>query len=78
METATAELVATGDDGENITDIQNYLQSFNKEIGESGSGDAAAAAGATTFYAIDTSQVGAPALDALSLTAALYRLHEDR
>ena len=58
METATAELVATGDDGENITDIQNYLQSFNKEIGESGSGDAAAAAGATTFYAIDTSQVG--------------------
>lgn len=37
---------------ENITDIHNYLQSFNKEIGESSD-----AQGGTTFYAIDTSQV---------------------
>lgn len=57
MEAATAELVAAGDEGENITDIQNYLQSFNKEIGESGAGDGQAAAAGTTFYAIDTSQV---------------------
>jgi hypothetical protein len=62
MEPATAtELVATTaqtDEGENITDIQNYLQSFNKEIGDQGAGDGAAGSAAgTTFYAIDTSQV---------------------
>lgn len=39
---------------ENITDIHNYLQSFNKEIGESSDPQ-----GGTTFYAIDTSQVNA-------------------
>lgn len=60
METATAELVATGDEGENITDIQNYLQSFNKEIGDQGSGDGQGGGAGTTFYAIDTSQVCDP------------------
>ncbi|RWS19874.1 Zinc-finger double domain containing protein 12-like protein, partial [Leptotrombidium deliense] len=39
---------------ETISDIQNYLQSFNKEIGEASTNDAA---GTTTFYTIDTSQV---------------------
>src|SRR5688500_3712781 len=38
-------------EGENISDIQNYLQSFNKEIGDQG------ADGQQTFYAIDTSQL---------------------
>lgn len=35
---------------ETITDIQNYLQSFNKEIGESGEHD-------TAFYAIDAQKL---------------------
>ncbi|RWS24170.1 Zinc-finger double domain containing protein 12-like protein, partial [Leptotrombidium deliense] len=54
---------------ETISDIQNYLQSFNKEIGEASTNDAAAT---TTFYTIDTSQVlGASGNteDALSATA---------
>ncbi|XP_054160506.1 transcriptional repressor CTCF-like [Oppia nitens] len=37
---------------ETITDIQNYLQSFNKEIDESGSNE-------TTFYAIDANKLAA-------------------
>jgi hypothetical protein len=35
---------------ETISDIQNYLQSFNKEIGESGENE-------TAFYAIDTQKL---------------------
>lgn len=54
--TATTELVAA-DDPENITDIQNYLQSFNKEIGEVGAGDGQSNSAGTTYY-IDASQVG--------------------
>lgn len=50
----TAELIAADDGGETITDIQNYLQSFNKEIGEAAGSDGNA--GQATFY-IDTSQV---------------------
>ncbi|RWS04673.1 Zinc-finger double domain containing protein 12-like protein [Dinothrombium tinctorium] len=51
-------VAADGDPTETITDIQNYLQSFNKEIGEaSGTGNEASSAGTTTFYTIDTSQV---------------------
>lgn len=38
---------------EPITDIQNYLQTFNKEIGE----ESSQANSNQTFYAIDTSQV---------------------
>lgn len=38
---------------EPITDIQNYLQTFNKEIGE----ESSQANANQTFYAIDTSQV---------------------
>ena len=37
------------DNSETISDIQNYLQSFNKEIGESGENE--------TFYAIDTQKL---------------------
>lgn len=36
---------------ESITDIQNYLQTFNKEIGEESNQQG------QTYYAIDTSQV---------------------
>lgn len=47
---AGAELVSTDEGGETITDIQNYLQSFNKEIGEAGGGEG------TAFF-IDASQL---------------------
>lgn len=92
MEMATAELVhpqAAGDQNEdqseNITDIQNYLQSFNREIGESGNTDAQAGQ-QPTFYAIDASQVCIHTLSPLfflnsshMLTAiriAFYFLHD--
>ncbi|KAI1301900.1 Transcriptional repressor CTCF [Halotydeus destructor] len=52
---AGPELVTADDGAETITDIQNYLQSFNKEIGEAGAGDGTP--GSATFYTIDTSQV---------------------
>lgn len=63
---ASAELVAADDGGETITDIQNYLQSFNKEIGEHGGGDGA------TFYTIDASQLadGASAATGTPTTVA--------
>ena len=38
---------------ESISDIQNYLQTFNKEIGEESNSQNQNA----TYYAIDTSQV---------------------
>ena len=38
------------DNSETISDIQNYLQSFNKEIGESGDNE-------TAFYAIDAQKL---------------------
>lgn len=52
MATNAGELVAADDGGESITDIQNYLQSFNKEIGEASGAD-----GNAVLYTIDTSQV---------------------
>ena len=51
MESTTTAGEAGAEGDNNIQDIQNYLQSFNKEIGE-GSSD-----GQQTFYAIDTSQL---------------------
>ena len=47
----TNELIGKmADNSETISDIQNYLQSFNKEIGESGDNE-------TAFYAIDTNKL---------------------
>ena len=56
MSSATTELVSADDDGNMTSDIQNYLQSFNKEIGEVGAGDGQSNSAGTTFY-IDASQV---------------------
>jgi hypothetical protein len=42
--------MAENPSSETISDIQNYLQSFNKEIGESGDNESA-------FYAIDTQKL---------------------
>lgn len=46
-------VVASSDSVENINEIHNYLQSFNKEIGETTVG----ATSTPTYYTIDTSQV---------------------
>lgn len=53
---STATDRADVDDGENNTDIQNFLQSFNNEIGEVGAGDGQSNSAGTTYY-IDASQV---------------------
>jgi len=48
----------SGRDVENISDIQNYLQSFNKEIGETTvSATEPNSITSQTYYTIDTSQV---------------------
>lgn len=58
---------------ETITDIQNYLQSFNKEIGEASGGntnDGSSGNPNATFYTIDTSQVRGLLMNASELTFA--------
>lgn len=52
---SSATVTTEGQDGENITDIQNYLQSFNKEIGDGANADGQS--GNTTYFTIDASQV---------------------
>jgi len=56
MESTTTVTTTDGQDGENITDIQNYLQSFNKEIGDDANADGQSS-GNTTYFTIDASQV---------------------
>src|SRR5258708_3547506 len=48
------------DNSETISDIQNYLQSFNKEIGESGDKE-------TAFYAIDGQKWATTGIDESTL-----------